>query len=625
MKRDKFFIDYETFWGTKYSLRTAGMSYTDFILDDKFQVHGASVAINDEPVTFLRSYDLKLLLNDVSSHKMLYVAHNTLFDSSITSFVDRVRFKEYFCTLAMVDALFQGGIGRGLDECMKILLGREGKTDIIKELKDVRTEDITPEQWDGLATYAIEDLDATREIYNRYSPQLPQAEHRIMDIILRMYAHPRLEFDAKTLYEAVEEADTDREERIQAALDYGATVEILKGNKLFPEFLRERGIDVPMKKNPKGILIPAFAKTDEKYQQMLESDNPEIHALANGRLAVKSTQATTRAYRFKKLHEQLGFCPVAYNYARAHTWRLSGGNKINMANLKNGSKLRTCVQAPEGYRMVVADASQIECRKNAYIAGQEDLIQLFRDKQDPYNDMASEIFGRNIDRKHKDEAGNYPDFFEGFIGKTATLGLGFGMGGPKFAWTVKSKAKVDLGMDIEWSDQQGYDVVNLYRRKNWKIKGFWDICTKFLYAMVGNYDMQWLFPDGVIECRGKENKLYFPNGTWLYYPALSNGEDGFTYKVRQGKRYINKYIYGGLMCENIVQHMSRNVTADHMVQIAERYPVVMHTYDENIALVPEAEADAALAWMIDVMSTPPDWCKSLPLAAEGGHARSYSK
>ena len=43
------FIDFETFWGTKYSLRSPGMSYTDYICDEKFQVHGCSFIITDDP------------------------------------------------------------------------------------------------------------------------------------------------------------------------------------------------------------------------------------------------------------------------------------------------------------------------------------------------------------------------------------------------------------------------------------------------------------------------------------------------------------------------------------------------------------------------------------------------
>lgn len=622
--KDLLFIDYETYWGTKYSLRTAGMSYTDYILDEKFQIHGASVALNKDVPVFLREDELVYFLGDISECDMTHVSHNVLFDGFITHH-RFCTFPHYFCTLAMIDALFQGAIGRGLDECMRVLLGREGKSDIIKRLKDVRTEDITLPQWDDLEHYANEDLAATQDLYYRYSSNLSAQEHRIMDIILQMFCIPRLQFNSKILNEAVVEADIDREERIQGAIALGATVEILKGNKLFPEFLRERGIDVPMKKNPKGIMIPAFAKTDVGFQQMLESDNYEIKALAIGRLAVKSTQATTRAYRFKKLHDELKCAPVAYNYARAHTWRLSGANKINMANLKRGSKLRLCIQAPKGYAMVVSDAAQIECRFNAYVADQNDLLQLFRAGKDPYNDMASDIFRRPIDRKYQNEAGEFPDFFEGFIGKTATLGLGFGMGGPKFAWTVVTKAKVEMGMDVTWTDQQGYAVVNLYRAKNFKIVEFWKTCTRMLSAMVNNRNMTWELQDSALEIRGEENKIYFPNGTFLYYPALSYRDGTFTYVVKQGSRYITKYIYGGLLCENIVQHGSRNITSEHMVAIAERYPIVMHTYDENIALVPSKKAATALSWMNNIMSTPPDWCKSIPLAAEGGFARNYSK
>jgi hypothetical protein len=55
-----------------------------------------------------------------------------------------------------------------------------------------------------------------------------------------------------------------------------------------------------------------------------------------------------------------------------------------------------------------------------------------------------------------------------------------------------------------------------------------------------------------------------------------------------------------------------------MVQINERYKVVMHTYDENVALIPESEADEGTQWMIDLMKVPPSW-------AATGHAKEYSK
>lgn len=620
--KDIFFIDYETYWGTKYSLRTQGMSLTDFILDEKFQLHGASIAVNEEAPVFLKPRELAPVVAGAAKDGMLFVGHNVLFDGAITSFHYDVQFEHYFCTLAMLDALYQGAIRVGLDSVMLQLLNMKGKSDIIKHLKDVRSEDITDPQWEELIKYANYDLEATQRLYYDFSCTLPQQEHRIMDIVLRMFLHPQLVFNEQVLLEAVQEADDDRESRIASALALGATVEELRGNNTFPLLLERMGYLVPMKQSPtvKDKQIPALAKTDESFQAMLESNDEKLNALANGRLAVKSTQATTRAHRFKKLHEKLGGFPAAYNYARAHTWRVTGANKVNATNLKRGSKLRSCIEAPQGYVLGVADASQIECRANGYIAGQQSLLDMFTTGVDPYNAMASDIFGEPIDRK-----GNPEHKLKGFIGKTATLGLGFQMGGPKFCWTVKTKAKVDLGINFEIDTDEGYRIVNLYREKMWKIQEHWKTCTQFLHTMVNNEHRHFKFADAELHIDGPANKIWFPNGTWLYYPGLRVDYGDFTYVNKQGPRYITKYIYGGLLCENIIQHFARNITSGHMVQIAERYPIALHTYDENVAIVPESEAEEGTQWMINIMKTPPWWAKSLPLDAEGGFAKEYSK
>lgn len=628
-KGDNFFIDYETFWGTKYSLRTQGMSYTDFILHEKFQEHGASVAINKETPYWLTGEDLHKAIADAADREMMFIAHNVPFDGILTTIYHKAVFARYFCTLAMVRAQYQGGVGGGLDECMKTLLGWDsGKTDIIGELKDIRTEDIPPDMMEKLIEYANKDTLGLQELFYTYSPYLPEQEHDIMDIVLRMFCDPSLKFNERVLLEAVQEADDDREQRVQGALkiiggEEDKAITLLKGTKTFPDYLRDsHGFDVPMKKNPKGKLIPALAKTDKGFQDMLESKDDTIRLLTEGRLAVKSTQAQTRAYRFKKLHEEMGLFPVAYNYAGAHTWRVSGANKINAANLKRGSKLRTCIEAPEGYVLGVADASQIECRGNLYIAGQDSGLQIFRDGRDPYNETAGDIFGRVVDRK-----GNPDDFFEGFLGKTATLGLGFGMGGLKFKITVDRDAKVNLGMDLDFDINEANRIVyDVYRPKNYKVVEMWKHCEEFLFAMLNDKSMYWDYEDDSLWIDGKNNKIFFPNGTWLYYPCLDYSEGSFTYLVRQGKSgYKTKYIYGALLDENIVQKFARDITSHHMVQIAERYQVVMHTYDENIGLIPEEEADEGIQWMIDLMCVPPNWAKSIPLDAEGGYAREYSK
>ena len=47
--------------------------------------------------------------------------------------------------------------------------------------------------------------------------------------------------------------------------------------------------------------------------------------------------------------------------------------------------------------------------------------------------------------------------------------------------------------------------------------------------------------------------------------------------------------------------------------------------DNLIALILPVSAEDAMAWMLEVMRTPPEWAATIPLDAEGGYAREYSK
>lgn len=620
------FCDFETFWDVGYTLKS--MSTTDYVHDARFSIHGASCAIADQEPQWLVGVELYEWLRD--NRSKLFVGHHTLFDGYVIRHAYEWTFEHYFCTMGMIEALFQGAVGRGLDEAMTSLLGwQTGKTDILQRTKGKYWDEFTKDEREEMAFYANHDLKATQELFYKFGPCLPYSEWEVMSNTLKMFCRPLLKFDEPLLFKALNDAHQEREDEIETAIKlFDCTEDDLKGNITFEKLLARCDYEMPMKPSPsvKGKMIPALAKTDQGFQDMLESDDPRVKALAEGRQAVKSTQGITRAQRFKDLHEAVGYLPAAYNYYRAHTGRPTGANKINVANLKRGSDLRKSIVAPDGSVLGVADSSQIECRSDGYLAGQEDLMDLFRERRDPYNDMASEIFGRTIDRKYQDESGEYPDFLEGFIGKTAVLGLGYQMGGPKFRLTVQTNAKVQLGLDYEIELDEAYRIVDVYRSKNWRIVKFWDAAQEMLHRMVANdVPYRFEFADGYLEVDCKENKIWFPNGTYLFYPCLDFNEGNFTYITRLGKNYINKYIYGGKLVENIVQKFARDIVVWQLNRIAERYPVVLHTYDENVAVLPEAEAAEGFEWMLDIMKTPPIWAGSLPLDAEGGTAKEYSK
>lgn len=101
------------------------------------------------------------------------------------------------------------------------------------------------------------------------------------------------------------------------------------------------------------------------------------------------------------------------------------------------SCIRHFLQPHKGVLLDI-DFSNIEARLVNWYAGQQDAVDDFSNGVDNYCKMASVIYGRPINKKEH-------EFPERFVGKQATLGAGYSMGGPKFRMTCKS-----YGYDLPW-------------------------------------------------------------------------------------------------------------------------------------------------------------------------------
>ena len=88
----------------------------------------------------------------------------------------------------------------------------------------------------------------------------------------------------------------------------------------------------------------------------------------------------------------------------------------------------------------------------------------------------------------------------------------------------------------------------------------------------------------------------------------------------QGKQYFARY-------DIPVSKGDVAVTVDQAVTAADAagYPVILHVHDEMVCEVPEAEAESALAKIMEIMSIPPMWIPDIPVAAEGHICDLYSK
>jgi hypothetical protein len=112
-------------------------------------------------------------------------------------------------------------------------------------------------------------------------------------------------------------------------------------------------------------------------------------------------------------------------------------------------------------------------------------------------------------------------------------------------------------------------------------------------------------------------------------PELADPAEGWVDPDRPQYVYERKgtemKIYGGLMCENIVQALARIVVMGQMLGISRKHRVVMTTHDEVATVVRKAQGQRASDFMQTIMMTPPAWCDDLPLNADGAFDVFYAK
>ena len=150
----------------------------------------------------------------------------------------------------------------------------------------------------------------------------------------------------------------------------------------------------------------------------------------------------------------------------------------------------------------VADFAQIEARVLAWLAKQDDLLDLFRSKADPYKVMASKIYDAPLDRIDKDQR---------FMGKQVILGCGYGMGAPKF------KRMLDETYDKVIDDAFAYSVVNTYREAHPKIVALWTTIQNGMLSMLTTRKTIRVGPV-VMGMEGTSAFIQLPSGRRLFYP-----------------------------------------------------------------------------------------------------------
>lgn len=461
------------------------------------------------------------------------------------------------------------------------------------------------------------------------------------------------------------------------------TQKLLRSDAKFAELLRQYDVEIPTKLSPKrrdadgkAMRVYAFSKTDEGMQMLLEYDEAEddgvndaVQALAAARLGSKSTIAESRVARFLGIGLR-GALPVPLEYGKTLTGRLSGGGKLNCQNLSQSKSvtkrtppgslivtpggwsklskrapdmsqildahgrvwstddcrvagLRDTIMAPPGYRLVVCDSSTIELRVAHALCGEHDTVAALRRGEDLYCRFSSVFYERPITKADKKERQH---------GKVAMLQLQYQAGAESF----RKAARIMAGVRLNEIEAQA--TVDIYRATYTKIKSMWQRGQRAIprCASGGGFyldDNEWVFVE--------HNALRLPNGMRLQYHNLRQEEligfDGtpeLTWIYDDKEKRSLKKTYGGVFgVQGPTQALARNIVMEQQSIIEKRIGsyerkgegVVLSVHDEVVALVREDRAEETLAMMLDTMRTPTgNWCRDLPLNAEGGIGIRYA-
>lgn len=612
-------LDFETYYDNDYSLRK--MTPVEYILDPRFEIIGCAVK-DDGPARWMEVDQLREYLAELPE-RVTIVSHNALFDMCIlawrlnyvpTLMVDTLGMARAWLghklkSLSLANVALHFGIGMKGDTVHKVI-GMSAAAIKASGLYEEYTQ------------YACKDADLCYTIYRTMIGQgFPARELVVQDTVLRCAVMPRFVLDEALLAEHLHATLASKQDLLaRCGL---VSRDDLMSNEKFAAALTALGVDPPTKISlTTGNETYAFAKTDPAFIELEEHENPEVQALVSARLGVKSTIEETRTQRLINIARlewpggRRGVLPMPLRFSGAHTHRLSGDWKLNMQNLpsRGNNRIRSAIKAPSGYKVIAPDASQIEARLAAWFCGAQSMVTAFANGEDIYSSFASEVFGYEVKQEtHK---------VERFIGKTAVLGLQYGLGWEKFQKTVALQSKAQVGKEVKLSDEEAAKVVKVYRTKYAEIPRMWNRLNNLIPRMTSRDLSELVHP-----VQFMHEKVQLPSGLYLHYHDLQNknGQWWFTYGGKP------KYLYGGKLLENIVQALARICVMDTAVAVRRMLSEVeyldawlnLQVHDELVYIAKERDAAKLLKVVIETMSTPPKWGPDIPLKAEGDMGDSY--
>jgi DNA polymerase len=626
-------LDFETYYGDDYTL--SKMTTEAYVRDPRFETIMVGLQVNGEQPYWVPKPDVGHALRDLNLSRRGVLMHHAHFDGLILSHCYGIYPRQYFDTLSMGRAI-HGANGRlSLDAlATRYGIGQKGKE--VHNVKGMHYADFSPPALARYGLYCCTDVDLTTKLFMIMGREFSRYELEIMDQVIRMFTEPRLRLDVNKLQDYAVQLAADK---MAIMLRAGVQKDDLMSNDKFAQALMTLGVEPPRKISPSWLkktpaerepqppLVYAFAKSDSGMQALQEHPDERVQVLVEARLKNKTTIAEKGALRLIDMAGR-GRATIYLKYSgAAGTHRLSAGDKYNWQAMGRGSPVRDAVMAEDGYVIVAGDSSNIEARLLDWLAGQDDMVEVYRKADaglgpDMYCVIAERIY------KHPVSKATHPA--ERQMGKVTKLGLGFGMGDDKFIITVRGQAKDANGRPLVLArDFAKYIVHEVYRGSHKFVVQLWKRADNALELISKGVEDVGVDPRGIV--RTCKDGLVMPGGLKIRYPDLKRVKDEATgrweWEFWNGK--MRERIYGAKVIENIIQCLARLIVfmqchATRREAGAEGW-WVHSVHDEGLFLTHLFTAPWLLERLMANMRIPPPWAPDLPLNSEGGYHQRYGK
>lgn len=391
----------------------------------------------DAPPQLDRAYVLEALKPLLEDDKALKVGQNLKFDMSLLARYGIEMRGIAYDTMLESYVLDSVGGRHDMDSLADRYLGH--KTVTFEEIAGKGKNQLTFNQiaLEQAAPYAAEDADVTLQLHLAMWPQLKQSAelltvfNEIEMPLLPVLSHIErtgvlidpaiLSAHSQELAKRLAELEAQAHELAEEPFNLAST-------KQLQAILYEKQKLPVLKKTPGGA-----PSTNEEVLAELALDYPLPKVILEYRgLAKLKTTYTDKLPLM--INPVSGRVHTSYHQAVTATGRLSSSDP-NLQNIPvrndEGRRIRQAFIAPEGYRIVAADYSQIELRIMAHLSQDEGLLKAFAEGKDIHRATASEVFGVPLDKVTGEQRRSAKAINFGLIYGMSAFGLARQLGIPR--------------------------------------------------------------------------------------------------------------------------------------------------------------------------------------------------